>query len=139
MSVGYKRTLPPLKSAQEQLLGADLALQDWDLQINPGGDLKLIQGTTNMTQALSLLMTTRPGELPVHPRRGLAVDPGRKATPDTLLLFRTAARQALLADARVQSVRQVRVSVERDVFALQAYVVFTSRAQPFALDTRGGL
>ena len=129
--------LVPRKSSEEQLLGVDLRLKDGDLQADATGRVILVDAYANMQQAIETKMAVRPGELPAHPNFGLAFDPGVAISPNLAFTFRAAVRQTLLADARVDSVDQLDVILDRDTLQVSGYVVLAGGSQPYALDTTG--
>lgn len=122
----------PRKSSQEQLLGVDLALDGNDLQVTPTGTLALVDSTDNMQQAIEIKLKTEPGDLAAHPTFGLAFDPGQRVSGNQLFVYNVAVKQALLSDARIESLEHVEVSVDGDKLSLSAYVLLVGRSQPFA-------
>jgi hypothetical protein len=136
-----KRTgVAPKKSVNAQVLGVDLRLRDGDLQISSRGDISMVDGVENMTQAVQTKFKTHPGELASHPSFGLPISTtGTRANPDNMLTFKLAVKQALLADRRVTSIQQINISVEGDKLMFQAYVTLTGSSQPFSVNTFGGV
>ncbi len=125
------------KSSAEQLLGVDLQLVGGDLQVDVAGRLALIDGTDNLDQAVSIKLQARPGDLAAHPNFGLNFDPGTRVSSNLVFTYRVAVRQTLLSDARIDSIAEMDVVVQRDTLQLTGYVVLIGSSQPYSLDTRG--
>ncbi len=132
--------LEPKKSVNDQLLGRDIRLdpQSFDITLTPGKDIKLVDGGDNMSQAIQGKLKTKPRELPAHPTFGLGYEPGRKGSADAIISYRVAVQQTLLSDSRIRAVRNLVVSMERDIADLEGYVLLSGSPQSFSIDTRGG-
>lgn len=128
----------PQKSANDQLLGTDLRMQDGDVSVSNDGGVSTVSGQDNMVQAILAIMSTMRKQLQSHPEWGLGIEPGRRVSPESLMAYKVAVKQALLADKRIDSVKQLRISMDGDILSLKGYVTLAGNSQPFAIDTRGG-
>jgi phage baseplate assembly protein W len=129
---------------RERLFGADLRLRptggSLDLTRDDGGDLDLATGAENISQALTLRLLVRRGELtplgwPDYGSRlhELIGEPNVVRTRALLMAF---AQAAIEQDPRVERVRGIRAGVpgeERNVVRLEAEILLISQPQPLNL------
>lgn len=123
-------------AVNEQVLGTDIKFYRGDAIVSTQGDLELVRGTENLIQAIETKFSTRPGELFAHPEFGLTFEPGRRATVDTLLTYRVAAKQLLRSDPRIAGVDQFTVTSEGDILRAEGYALVGVGPKPFAINTR---
>src|SRR3954467_11236762 len=126
---------------RERLFGADLRLRptggSLDLPRADGGDLALATGAENISQALTLRLLVRRGELaPLGwPDYGSRLHEliGEPDLPRIRLRMIAYAREALEADPRVSEVTTATVTVDRVSARLDAQVLLVGRASPLPL------
>lgn len=116
-SVGYE-------SDASELFGTDLLLANGRL-ISDGGDIALVRGIPNLTQALRHHVMVEKRELAFHPEygcwvRSLLGDVGGARSAELAAWY---VESALLQDARVASVSSVVGEYEGDVLYVRAVVV----------------
>jgi phage baseplate assembly protein W len=130
--------------ARELLFGTDLGLSDRggakDLASDPSGDLALAQGNENISQALTMRLLVRKGELarlgwPDYGSRihELIGEPNNQRTHTILMAH---ARAAIEQDARVEKVESVVARVlpgEREVVRLELEIELIHDQQPLNL------
>lgn len=99
----------------------------FDLQKSPSGDIAVSAGDDNMVQALNIKVRSRYGDLPMHTGPegsfGLQVDTGSKATPTTAAKARDRVSYTFLSDERVLSVKDLKVSIQKDALFISVSVV----------------
>jgi phage baseplate assembly protein W len=129
---------------RERLFGVDLRLR-WtggslDLTRDDGGDLDLAAGAENISQALTLRLLVRRGELaPLGwPDYGSRLHEliGEPNVVRTRALVMTYAQVAIEQDPRVERVRDIRAGVpgeERNVVRLEVDILLISQPQPLNL------
>jgi phage baseplate assembly protein W len=129
---------------RERLFGADLRLRptggSLDLTRDDGGDLDLATGAENISQALTLRLLVRRGELaPLGwPDYGSRLHEliGEPNVVRTRALLMTLAQAAIEQDPRVERVRDIRAGVpgeERNVVRLEVEILLISQPQPLNL------
>jgi phage baseplate assembly protein W len=129
---------------RERLFGADLRLRptggSLDLTRDDGGDLDLATGAENISQALTLRLLVRRGELtPLGwPDYGSRLHEliGEPNVVRTRALLMTFAQTAIEQDPRVERVRDIRAGVpgeERNVVRLEVEILLISQPQPLNL------
>jgi phage baseplate assembly protein W len=129
---------------RERLFGADLRLRptggSLDLTRDDGGDLDLATGAENISQALTLRLLVRRGELtPLGwPDYGSRLHEliGEPNVVRTRALLMTFAQAAIEQDPRVERVRDIRAGVpgeERNVVRLEVEILLISQPQPLNL------
>jgi phage baseplate assembly protein W len=138
----------PMDRNPRQLFGVDLALRDSangaDLALEGpaggSGDIALAVGNDNIEQALTMRLRIRQGELaPLGwPEYGSRLHEviGEPDLPRTRLKAQVFARDAVVADPRVQkvvSVDVVRIPGERQVLRLDIVVQVISEPRPLNL------
>lgn len=105
-----------------KLLGRDLKLVDVelgsDLTVTPGGDLEVISGEYNLSQAIINRLKTRIGELAElgHPNYGsrlyeLIGQPNNERTRNLARLYTI---ESISQDPRIEEILSVSVSVPKD-------------------------
>lgn len=106
------------------LFGADLALVRGQLTATPDGDLALVEGADNLSQAMSNRIRTMRGELTYHPRYGchvgLAV--GLPTMPFASLMAAAWVHEALSEEPRIARIRALDARVAGDIMQVAATV-----------------
>lgn len=101
---------------RDSVFGTDIALPGGKLQVTPGGDLAVISGSPNLTQALTNRLASHTGDLTFHPEYGCdvykLVGQGGTATADKLAA--TLVSRAVRSDGRVASVAKATGSLAGD-------------------------
>src|SRR3954451_5396024 len=129
---------------RERLFGADLRLRptggSLDLTRDDGGDLDLATGAENISQALTLRLLVRRGELtPLGwPDYGSRLHEliGEPNVVRTRALLMTFAQAAIEQDPRVERVRDIRAGgpgEERNVGRVEVEILLISQPQPLNL------
>src|SRR3954447_449868 len=129
---------------RERLFGADLRLRptggSLDLTRDDGGDLDLATGAENISQALTLRLLVRRGELARlgWPDYGSRLHEliGEPNVVRTRALLMTYAQAAIEQDPRVERVRDIRARVpdgERNVVRLEIDILLISQPSPVNL------
>jgi hypothetical protein len=110
-------------------LGRDLRLvsyqafggfEDFDLAVNQRGDIALIEGQSNLEQAVRIKFSTEQGTLPTHPQFGVRAPIGSKVNIRSLIGFQLNARASLLQDNRIDEINDLRFAVEGNVLTVKA-------------------
>lgn len=111
----------------ERTFGRDIRADRGRLGVN-NGDLAVIVGYDNLTQALRLALGTDVGQRLFHPRYGCALRQiiGGKATPALLQIAAAFAARTLLADARVADARGVAARASGDTVAVTGTAIAIS-------------
>jgi phage baseplate assembly protein W len=114
-------------TASTDVLGADLRLVNGELVID-GGDLAVVSGMDNLSQALKVRIGIDKEELVFHPEFGSWIRKliGTGAGPTTAQLAALYVRSALIEDDRVQQVTSVTTVVNGDKFNVTAKVQIVS-------------
>lgn len=118
----FQRLNQTVRSGMEELLGIDLRIREnqltktWDFVCGSNGDLSTIRGQDNLNQALTVKFITTQGELILHPWFGLKPVFGQRGTPEALFRLRLFFEQTLLSDSRVESIENLVVQQERDMY-----------------------
>ena len=109
------------------LYGTDLDLSDGQLHANAAGDLLLISGAPNLTQAINHRLDTHCGELLFHPAYGSQIYElrGEPAGPATNQLAAGYTERAIRADTRIVGVQNVSATVIGDVTSAKATAIAT--------------
>lgn len=109
--------------------GRDLVLTDGsfgtdyaDIRINQKGDLDVIEGIPNVSQAMMIKFSTEQGELPTHPTFGAKYPIGTKLLLGRIQEFALNTRRTLLSDSRVDTVDRLRIFAEGDQLNIRAKV-----------------
>lgn len=122
----FKRVTQSVRTGMEELLGIDLRIAEnplthtWDLVRDSTGDISTIRGQDNLNQALTVKFLTTQGELILHPWFGLKPTFGQRGTPEALFRLRLFFEQTLLSDSRIESVENLIVRQERDMYLTEA-------------------
>jgi hypothetical protein len=98
------------------------------------GDLDLVEGLENMTQAIRHRFSTEPGELPTHPTYGFAYPTGTKAKILTLTQFKMGGRASLLRDSRVADIPKLDLYVDGNTLHVTANIALVGVDSPVGLD-----
>jgi hypothetical protein len=100
-----------------------------DLFVPPHGDLAVVAGLANLEQALTVLFLTEQGRNVANPEYGLALPIGEANSQERAIAFDLAARRALLADPRIESIARLELAANGDVTSLVATVVPVGSAE----------
>lgn len=103
------------------VFGSDVSLNRGKLSAN-NGDLAIVSGVPNLTQALRNVIVTEPGDLMFHPRYGCSVRSmrGRKNIQKQASIAAAYVKRSLNADPRISSVPRASVRVNGDVMEIEA-------------------
>jgi hypothetical protein len=99
-----------------------------DLYINQRGDYSTVVGVPNVSQAITIKLSTEQGELPVHPSFGVSFPIGSKATPLAVSDFRLQSEATLYSDGRVQRINQLEFTTSGDVMLMRANITLTDKS-----------
>jgi hypothetical protein len=110
-----------------------------DLAWDATGDLATVSGIDNLIQAINLRARCQAGQHPFHPTYGLPSPVGRPYTAHVGILYVFFMRRSLLADPRINRVRNAQISVAGDVFTLTAEIqpVASRTALPISVNVGG--
>lgn len=99
-----------------QVYGVDVMLDANGFLASDGGDLRVVSGVSNLTQALQHALDTDAGELAFHPTYGSSIRRvvGMVAGPTAATLAAAYAKATVSADARIQRVASAQASVVGD-------------------------
>lgn len=101
--VGKVNKLTSGMSELEKSLGVDFKLdKNFDLVLSSSGDLEIIAGADNMSQAVMLKLSYEPGEVMLYPELGAGIQIGKKFPPIEDIKDRVT--NSLLQDSRIQKV-----------------------------------
>ena len=129
---GGSAVVPSAQQNDDELVkrfGRDLKLDSYesvggtntlDLSVDNRGDITLIEGIDNLSQAIEVRFSTERGSLPTHPTYGLAVPIGSKATIRSLVRFQLDARASIISDSRISDVAGLSITVEGNVLNIKA-------------------
>lgn len=81
-----------------------------DLVLGPGNNVQRVEGEENLKQAVTIVFQTPQNTVPLHPQFGVPSVIGRRMEPNSLALALFFLRQALLQDARIESVERPLIS-----------------------------
>jgi hypothetical protein len=127
-------TQDTLTDAEQQSLsptvkkyGRDLKLNDSsfgtdfaDVSVSQKGDLDVIDGISNVNQAMMIKFSTEQGELPTHPQFGAKYPTGTKLLLGRIQEFAINTKRTILSDNRVESVDRIRIYANGDVLNVAA-------------------
>jgi hypothetical protein len=99
-----------------------------DLYINQRGDYSTVVGVPNVSQAITIKLSTEQGELPVHPSFGVSFPIGSKVTPLAVSDFRLQSEATLYSDGRVQRINQLEFTTSGDVMLMRANITLTDKS-----------
>ena len=131
--IRYEGIVPALSGVQSDAYGTDILLAaDGDYAISSSGDIQTVSGMDNFRQALDIKLRTERGSLLLHVWFGLIMNIGSKGSTMSLFATRFNAERTILSDSRVAFIKNMVVSLVRDVYNLTAFVVpkGTNLAQP---------
>lgn len=110
---------------RDTVFGTDIALPKGRLQVTSTGDLAVISGSANLTQALTNRLASHTDDLVYHPDYGCdvykVVGQGGTATADTLAA--TLVSRAVRSDARISSIESATGSLSGDQIAVAVTAV----------------
>lgn len=112
------------KTDPESVYGVDVAVTNKRLTVD-GGDLAVVSGVKNLTQALSHHVVVDKKELAFHPKYGCHVRSllGRMNGPSAGMLAAFYVKSALIEDSRVDSVLSCVATVVGDQISVDASVL----------------
>jgi hypothetical protein len=109
----------------EEILGRDLDLtktthattgvSEFNLTINPHGDLAIVGGKKNILQAIDIKLNTERGELSPHPEFGIVPLMGRKGTNNLTFNLYLSLNDTMLSDGRIKELTNTSVRVIGDI------------------------
>jgi hypothetical protein len=105
-----------------------------DIYVNQTGDLDIISGIENISQAVKIKFSVKRGELPAHLFFGALFPMGTKATPTSLAGFRAGVEQTLLSDLRVDGIKSLKFVAVSDSIAVSASVFLKNLSSSLKLD-----
>lgn len=122
--VPFSRAYAPVSTDAASVFGRDLRLRQRFLSATDAGDLELIEGSANLSQAVSHVLSTDIGELQYHLMYGCGARRmiGRGISPATRMLVDRLVRRCINADSRVNSVLESKTSVSGDVLRAELIV-----------------
>jgi phage baseplate assembly protein W len=120
LSVPSSADFVPANIDPETVFGSDLRLNRGELTA-ASGDLDLVAGSPNLTQAIRHVLATDIGELVAHPQYGCGARLliGRKGSPATMMLADGLVQRAVNADARIDSVTSSTTVIAGDVLRVE--------------------
>jgi phage baseplate assembly protein W len=120
LSVPSSADFVPASIDPEAVFGSDLRLTRGELTAT-NGNLDLVSGAANLTQAIRHVLVTDIGELVAHPQYGCGARLliGRRGSPATLMLADGLVQRAVNADARIDSVTSSTTTIDGDVLRVK--------------------
>jgi hypothetical protein len=106
----------------EETMGRDIKLtkttpasgvSQFNLSISPNGDLDLIEGIDNMSQAIDVKINTARGDLPLHPSFGIIPVIGAKGNLRFNLFL--SLNDTMLSDGRIEDLSDVSLNILGDI------------------------
>ena len=123
-----------------QILGRDILLTkkthgttgvaEFNLAINPNGDLATVVGRDNMMQAIDVKLNTERGELTPHPEFGIVPVIGHKGTNNLTFNLYLSLNDTMLSDGRIKELTDTTVSVSGGTATVKTKVSVVGRV-PF--------
>ena len=108
----------------EEMLGRDLdiiksthattGVSEFNLSIDPYGDLAIVGGKENILQAIDIKLNTERGELTPHPGFGIVPLMGHKGTNNITFNLYLSLNDTMLSDGRVKELTDTRVRITAD-------------------------
>jgi hypothetical protein len=123
-----------LLNEAEKNLGVDIRLNNNnDLATSNTGDLDLIAGIDNMSQAIIVKLLLEPGSLQRHPEIGTGLEIGRKSSNARLSEIRRNIVSSFSSDLRVEAIPVLDIIQEGNTIYINMMVKLTSLEQPVPL------
>lgn len=102
--------------------GASVGAVSSDLRVSRRGDLDVIEGIPNVSQAMQIKFSTEQGGLSTHPEFGAAYPMGTKLLLGRIQEFAVNTRKTFLSDDRVDNVARLKIFADGDVLRVNAHV-----------------
>lgn len=105
----------------EETMGRDLKLikttpisgfSQFNLSVNPNGDLDLVEGSSNIVQAIDIKLNTTRGDLPLHPSFGMIPVIGSKGNSKFNLYL--SLNDTMLSDGRIEDLSDMSIGILGD-------------------------
>ena len=132
----------------EQVLGRDILLSkkthgttgvsEFNLSINPNGDLAVVTGKNNMMQAIDIKLNTERGELSPHPEFGIVPVVGHKGTNNLTFNLYLSLNDTMLSDGRIKELTDTSVSVSGGTATVKTKVNVVGRLPVIPVSFRMG-
>ena len=116
----------------EEILGRDLKLtknthattgvSEFNLAIDPNGDLALVAGKPNMEQAIDIKLNTERGELTPHPEFGIVPVVGHKGTYNINFNLYLSLNDTMLSDGRIKELIDTYVKISGDIVSVKTKI-----------------
>jgi len=120
---------------QQKNFGVDIKLtEDFDIELSPTGDAKLIASTDNVAQAILVKLLLEVGSLKRHPGIGTNLGIGTKAVQPSLVLDKV--RSSLANDSRIASVVFAQVTQESNALLIDLVLKLRGYDQPVSLPVK---
>ena len=105
--------------ASDDLFGADVRLNNGRITVSDG-DIGMISGIDNLSQALRHVVVTEPGELLYHPRYGCGTRPfiGSSNSKANGIIAGSLVKRAVKSDRRISSVQSATVESAGDALKI---------------------
>lgn len=115
-----------------RLFGTDIYFRN-DYEITSAGDFLLVNGLTNLREAIYRRLITRPGEYKFVPEYGIGINSyiKRRADVETLDQLRTALTEQLLRERRIDAVEHVAIERIEDGIKVGLIIRAAGRALQF--------
>ena len=143
-AIAQNPSVPTGATRFEDRLGRDIKLNNdaalggisvFDFAVSSSGDVELIEGSSNMKQAVRIKFETEQGELPAHPKFGIRFPLGvRLPELNSFIGFQVQAKATLFSDSRVSDVPQFDLSFEGNTVSLKSTIVVRGADQALAVN-----
>ena len=118
--------------------GTDIAIdQNGNLVVQESNDLATVSGLTNVEQAVNLRLNTMVGSMIKQTAFGITAQAGIAGTELAVKYLKTAVRNALTEDPRIQSIENMIVTLKADVLeiGMTVNVVGADKSLPVTVQT----
>ncbi len=128
--VPTQRQLASATSDPDHVFGSDVKLERGELS-TVNGDLALVSGVSNLSQALHHVIETEPGELLFHPKYGCSVRSfqGEKNIQQGARFAIALVKRSLMEDPRISKVNNALVVVQGDALMIEADAIAVNGKQ----------
>lgn len=118
--------------------GVDLRMDLDTKQLLPNGrgDLDVIGGLDNLTQAMHIKVWRKPGDLKAHPWFGFGAKGGEGIAVDRLAGYHLSLRMTLMSDTRVAQIKSMAMRLSGDILFINAQCVPKDSDNTLLLATR---
>jgi len=101
--------------------GRDLKidLNTFSFLVDDTGDLAVVEGEENLTQAVNIKIRTKPGDLVVHPWFGFSGEVGSALTLDLLARYHLELKMTLLSDTRIERIKSLSLQASGDILSIR--------------------